>query len=122
MGRPTILIIDDEVEIIKSLSAILEEKFHILATSKSLDVLSILETNAISLLILDLKMPEMTGLELIEVIRSVNNETPILVVTGCYGQEQDKRLADINVQGCIKKPLDIEMLMDRIHMILKTAL
>ncbi len=122
MDRPTILIVDDEVEIIKSLSAILEEEFHILATSNSLDVRSILETNALSLLILDLKMPEMTGLELIEAIRSVDNETPILVVTGCYGQEQDKRFADLDVQGCIKKPLDIEMLMDRIDMILKTAL
>lgn len=122
MDRPTILIVDDEVEIIKSLSAILEDRFDILTTSNSLEVLSILETNHVSLLILDLKMPEMTGLELIEVIRSVNNETPILVATGCYGQEQDKRFADINVQGCIRKPLDIEILMDRIHLILKTAL
>lgn len=121
MDRPTILIVDDEEEIIKSLSAILEEGFHILSTSNSLEVLYLLETNHVSLLILDLKMPEMNGLELIEAIRSMNNDTPILIVTGCYGKEQHQWLADINVQGCINKPIDIEELMYRIQMILKTA-
>lgn len=125
MDRPTILIVDDEVEILTSLSAILEDEYNVLTTSSGKDVPSILEANAVSLLVLDLRMPEMTGLELIELIRSRNNsgdnEIPILVVTGDYWREQDKQLAALNVQGCVKKPVDIKMLRDKIQMILKKS-
>lgn len=125
MDKATILIVDDEVEILKSLSAILEDEYIVLTTSSGKDVPSILEANAVSLLVLDLMMPEMTGLELIESIRSRNNsgdnEMPILVVTGDYWREQDKQLAALNVQGCVKKPVDLKMLRDKIQMILKKA-
>lgn len=118
MNRPTVLVVDDEAEIMRSLSFILSEDFHVLAASNGREGLSILDTTQPSLILLDLLMPEMDGISFLEHLRGSGSDIPVLVLTGNSCHEWAKRCADLNVQGYIEKPIDAEALIKRIKKVL----
>lgn len=118
MAKPTILIVDDEDQFRESLSELLEEEFHVLAASNVRKGLSIIDKNPLSLILLDLRMPGLTGVDLLESLRSRNNDTPVFILTGNSCQDWAEKCADLNVQGYIRKPIDIEKLICRIKKLL----
>lgn len=80
-----ILIVDDEIEYQNVVSLILEDAGYSAATcSNGREALEYLKHNDVDLVITDLRMPVMTGTELIENIRQMELEVDILVVTA-YG-------------------------------------
>lgn len=114
MKKPTVLIIDDERNFLESLSFTLADDFHILTASGGRKGLSLLNKNPVSAMILDLDMPDMTGVEVLQKIRQKNKSLPVLILTGRSSHEWAKRCADMTVQGYIEKPVDIEGLIDKI--------
>jgi len=77
-----IIIVDDELEYQSITSLILENEGYSTETfSNGLDALSYMENNQVDLVITDLKMPGMSGLELIKEIKKKNEDTDVLVVT-----------------------------------------
>ncbi|MBR5488170.1 MAG: sigma-54-dependent Fis family transcriptional regulator, partial [Firmicutes bacterium] len=80
-----ILIVDDEIEYQKVVSLILEDAgYSAVACSNGREALEYLKNNDVDLVITDLRMPVMTGTELIENIRQMELDVDILVVTA-YG-------------------------------------
>lgn len=118
MTNPTILIIDDEPEILKSLSFVLGEEFHALTALNCREGLSIIKSRPLSLILLDLQMPEMTGMELLEKVRNTDSKTPVIILTGNSCQDWAEKCADLNVQGYVKKPIDVDKLICRIKKLL----
>ena len=83
MPKPRILIIDDEGAIRESLRMTLEyEGYECLLAATGQDGLSMLDRDAPDLVLLDVKMPGMDGMEVLERIRAVNETIPVLVVSG----------------------------------------
>jgi len=114
MAKPTILIVDDEDQFRESLSEALEEEFHVLMAPNVREGLRVIDKNSLDLILLDLQMPGLTGVDLLESLRSKNNNTPVFILTGNSCQNWAEKCADLNIQGYIKKPVDIENLMCRI--------
>lgn len=115
MKPHSLLIVDDEQEVLNSLSIVLKDEYNVLTASSGMEGLSVLTANAVSLILLDLQMPEMTGLEFIERIRGMEDNTPVLIMTGNSTHEWAKRCADIGVQGYLEKPVDIGVLLERVR-------
>lgn len=118
MTKPTILIVDDEDHFRESLSEVLGEEFHVLTASNVRDGLALIDEGPVSLILLDLQMPGLTGIDLLEILRSKNNNTPVFILTGNSCQNWAERCADLNVQGYVKKPVDVESLICRIKKVL----
>jgi two-component system response regulator YesN len=118
MAKPTILIVDDEDNFRESLSEVLEEEFHVLTASSVRDGLSIVDKGPLSLILLDLQMPGLTGVDMLKSLRSLNNNTPVFILTGNSCQEWAERCADLTVQGYVKKPVDVVSLICRIKKVL----
>lgn len=114
MAKPIILIVDDEDQFRESLSEVLEEEFYVLTAPCAKEGLAKINKNPLSLILLDLRMPGVTGVELLEILRSQNNNTPVLILTGNSCQDWAEKCADLNVQGYVKKPIDVEKLICRI--------
>ena len=114
MNKPLVFIIDDDIAFLDSISLALEDKFNILTSSDGQD-LSIINTKELTAVLLDLKMPKTSGIELLERIREINRSIPVIVITGegCY--DWARRCADLNVQGFMEKPVDIEELVKKIN-------
>jgi two-component system response regulator HydG len=81
--RKTILVVDDEVGIRESLQKILEkEGFEVRAASNGNEALKIIRSENVDLLVTDIRMAGMDGLELLKVCKSVSPFTEVIMITG----------------------------------------
>jgi two-component system nitrogen regulation response regulator NtrX len=81
--KPRILIIDDEAGIRDTLRMILEyEGYEVLQAATGQDGLRIVEREAPDMVFLDIKMPGMDGLEVLQKLRHLVDQTPIVVISG----------------------------------------
>ncbi len=118
MKEATLLIVDDEPSFLESLSTALEEEFLVHKALNGIEAVKLLEIADLSLIILDLNMPVMDGVRLLRKIRSSNNDLPVIVLTGNSSHEWAKKCADLNVQGYMEKPVDINNLILKIRKLL----
>ncbi|MEA2627440.1 MAG: hypothetical protein QOD06_3485 [Candidatus Binatota bacterium] len=83
-----ILIVEDEPNMVRTLAKILERRgFGVASASDGREALSVLESQSIDLVLTDLKMPGMGGMEMLTKMRARGLERPTLVLTG-YGTVQ----------------------------------
>jgi len=83
MPRPRILVIDDEAAIRESLRMTLEyEGYEFVGAATGQEGLALAEREAPDLVLLDVKMPGMDGLEVLERLRHVNDTLPVVVISG----------------------------------------
>jgi CheY-like chemotaxis protein len=77
-------LIDDEVQVLASLQAMLEKSggHKVRAASNGPDALKLLQETPPDIVITDLLLPEMDGIDIIRAIRAVDQVTPIIAVTG----------------------------------------
>ena len=113
--RPSILIVDDEKRLLKSLARLLEDSFQVHTASGGEEGLFILEKEAISLALLDINMPGMTGVDMLQQIRQETEDLKVIMMTGRRDYDAAIRCADLNVQGFIEKPFDVDVLAERMQ-------
>lgn len=104
-NKVTILIVDDESDILLLLEEFLEtNKFKTICSNDPKNALEIVENNEIDLVIADLKMPEMDGIELTKEILRVNSELPIIIMTGYASIESAVESIKAGASDFITKP------------------
>jgi len=115
-----ILIIDDEVDMALALSESLKRcDFDPVVYHNPVDVLaSCSNINDFSLIITDMKMPKMNGIEFLEVIRKRNIFVPVIVITGFGTVENAVDAMKLGATDYIMKPFSFESLMQVIDRIL----
>ena len=77
-----ILLVDDEEEILFSLRGLLRQEFELHTAQSGAEALDIMRRNVIHVLMTDQRMPQMTGVELLEQSRSICPEAVRIVFTG----------------------------------------
>lgn len=104
MAREKILIVDDEVAILELIkSYLIEEQFQVLTAHDAKQALMKIKTETPDLILLDIMLPDIDGIELCLEIRKVSN-APLLFVS-CKSQEMDKVLAlSVGGDDYITKP------------------
>lgn len=118
MEKPSILIVDDEPQILESLYLMLWEDFNVYKASNGWDTLNLIKfINPLSLILIDLHMPGMTGIDLLQKIRDMDKNFPVMVLTGRSSHEWAKICADLNVQDYLEKLVDTEELISKIKKI-----
>ena len=84
-ARGRILVIDDEPDIRESLEALLSsEGYHVELAANATEGLHRLESNIYDLILLDLMMPDKSGMQVLQEVRGRDRETPIFMITA-YG-------------------------------------
>ncbi len=115
----TILIADDEEIIRESLSFVLKkEGYGVLEAPNGRAALELVRNEAVDLVITDLEMPEMKGIELLEQVTRVSPETLVVIITA-YGSI-DTAIAALR-QGAVDyvlKPVEFDELLVKIHRLL----
>ena len=115
MDKPTVLIIDDEQLFLSSYSFLLEKDFNVLTAPNGREGLLKFKSNPLlSLILLDLNMPVMNGIETLKAIRASDDKIKVVIMTGVNIHEWAEQCADLAIQGYIKKPLDPDELLARI--------
>ncbi|WP_417662740.1 two-component system response regulator RssB [Pseudomonas sp.] len=103
----TLLIIDDDQVVRASLAAYLEDSgFIVLQASNGLQGLEVFEQKNPDLVICDLRMPQVDGLELIRRINALGSETPIIVVSGAGVMTDVVEALRLGAADYLIKPLE----------------
>lgn len=100
-----ILIVDDEENMLKMLKTFFEEKEYKCFTANSgKEAIEIIESNQIDLVITDMKMPEMDGLELLRIIKEKHNDISAVIMTGFAEEYTTTEALNLGADGYITKP------------------
>lgn len=111
-----ILIVDDEDMIREELKESLEfEDFQVTTAATAVEALERAQGASFNVVVTDLKMPKMGGLELIEKLRAQGSDAIIFVVSGHGAASNRSEALRLGAVGCFSKPLDVEELIDAIQ-------
>jgi two-component system NtrC family response regulator len=107
----TVLIVDDEKNYPPILSAVLEEEgFETLTAYSGKEALSVLKSSDVDLVLTDMKMPAMDGIELLERIKEKNPGLPVIMMTAHGTVEKAVEAMQKGAYNYILKPFDNERL------------
>ncbi len=95
-----------------------EAGYRVLTAANGLQALGLLEDEHVDLLMTDIKMPDMHAMEMIPLVRADHPDLPILVASAFKGMEDDFNLKGFNISGFFAKPVNMELLKNRIKIIL----
>jgi DNA-binding response OmpR family regulator len=133
MSAETILLVDDDEEICDEIGGLLrDEGFRVTVAYDGQAAVSLIEKKDFDLLILDLKVPKISGIEILRHVKAKRIPTKVLVVTGRpvrTGSEHQQESSNIpedpeqvelfeKADGFVSKPFDVEILMARIKSLL----
>ncbi len=119
---PTILVVDDEVRNIRLLKAMLApEKYHIISALNGEEALEKVRGIKLDLVLLDVMMPGMDGLEVCRKIKRVpeNQSVPIVMVTALTAKEDRIRAMEAGSDDFLSKPIDKTELLVRVKSMLR---
>lgn len=106
-GQATVMVVDDEPGIRDIVSRALESFGYECATaSDGAEALRCLESHPSDLVVADLEMPRMRGLELIERFRARDSETPVIIMTAFADFEFAHKALRLRVSDYLVKPFD----------------
>lgn len=106
-----ILFVDDDEKMLNAYGRMLRRSpWKIFKSTSGENALKVLENHRIDLVVTDIKMPEMHGMELISKIRSRSKEVPIVVSSGYPGMKDDIDLKYQGIQAFISKPIEEDQL------------
>ena len=79
----TLLFVDDEVRLLRSIErGLLDEPYHLLFAESGAEALKILAQQEVHILVTDMRMPEMTGLELLKIVKEQYPQIVRIVLSG----------------------------------------
>lgn len=112
-----VLIVDDEVAFLSSAAEglkVYDKSFSVFTAQNGVEALAKLSERSFDLLVTDLKMPVMDGFELLIKVSRLFPRIPVIVITAFGTPEIEDRLFGKGILGYLEKPLDIELLAERI--------
>ena len=116
-----ILAVDDEPDMLKLLSMIVREKtpHQIVTTNNPLEALEIVKQGAIDIVIADLKMPGLDGSELLDAVRKVDKDIPVVIITAFATEEAAAETLEKGGFDFIIKPFRKEQILTTIDKAIK---
>ena len=113
---PSILIVDDEPSILKSLSGLLaDEGFEVMTASTGYEGLKIIDREYPDLVLLDIWMPGIDGIETLKQIKKGNPYLQVIIITGHGNIETAVKATKLGAYDLIEKPLSIDKIIVAIN-------
>ena len=112
-----ILIVDDENYCIWALTKLLKRNHTLYTADNGLDALIIFQESHIDVVITDVGMPEMDGIELLKAIRKEDKHAYVIIHTGDPSEEYESDAKRYGAYAFFIKPLDVNSLMDTLDRI-----
>jgi PAS domain S-box-containing protein len=117
---PCILIVDDEESQRKSLSLILKRKgYEVESAGTGKEALNKAKSRIIDLVLLDIKLPDTNGIELVAPLKQINPDMAIIMVTGFASVENTVRSLNEGASGYLVKPINNDELLAKVQALLE---
>jgi len=119
---PTVLVIDDEKSIRRTLREILEyEGYKVEEANDGVEGLSLMKDKQFDAVLLDIKMPKMDGIEVLDKIMETNPELPVIMVSGHGTIDTAVEAVKKGAYDFVAKPMDLNRLLITLRNALEKA-
>ena len=119
---PNIIVCEDDRSLNKLISTVLANDGHsVFSAFDGSEALVILGETHIDMIVTDIMMPDTDGYELLETLRSVNNDIPVLFVTAKGSFNDKSRGFNLGADDYMVKPIDIKELVLRVNALLRRS-
>ncbi|RLC68897.1 MAG: hypothetical protein DRI52_09425, partial [Chloroflexi bacterium] len=110
--KEKILVVDDEKIILKTLDKLLsKEGYQVTVTDNSYAALAKIKKEFFDLIILDVRMPHMNGISLLQNIRRIQEgkeRSMVIIITGYASEDVPIKAIELGVDGYIMKPFEMD--------------
>lgn len=116
-----ILAVDDETDMLKLLRMIIKEKtpYEIVTTNNPLEAVELVKKEPFDLVIADLKMPGLDGSELLDAVKTINEDMPVVIITAFATEEAAAETLQKGGFDFIIKPFRKEQILTAIDKAMK---
>jgi len=109
--RSSIMIVDDEPDILIVLGEFLsKEGFRVLTAKDGRQAIDKVKENGIELILLDMAMPDMNGIETLREIKKIKPDVSVIMITAYRDAEKVVEAFRLGAYDCIFKPFDLKYL------------
>jgi len=116
-----VLVIDDEPGIRNLLDTLLSRKgYDVVLADSGQKGLEVFRRERPDVVVLDLKMPGMDGLAVLQQVRSFNPKQPVIILTGAGTSETEQQVRALGVTEYVEKEFSLHLLGDSLKRLLKT--
>jgi len=111
--KKRILLVDDEELVIRSIGKLLQKQGHdVRLASSGEEAISVVQSENIDLIVLDVRMPKMNGIDAVIAIRQFQKKVgrkaiPEILITGYADENLMKEAEALKVADCLYKPFDV---------------
>ena len=117
--NPAILVIDDEPAIRESLTRLLEPEFSTHTACSGIEGLTMVDLIAPDLVLLDMRMPQMSGLTILKKLKENSKDIPVIILTAYGSVNSAVRAIKLGAADYIEKPFESQKLKQVVRTILK---
>ncbi len=123
MPKKTILVVDDDKEMLKILQLFLMDDYQVIIVSSGKQALEYIVKHTPDLILLDYMMPLFDGPHVLEIIRKreASRRVPVIFLTAVSERDQIMQCLQLKPQGYIIKPVSREELLQRVAEVLEKA-
>ena len=121
-NQNTVLVVDDNAEVLRVVSSVMSQLgYEVIQANDGLEAVEVFNErhDEISLVILDIVMPKMNGIEVRKVIREKDAKTKVLFLTG-YDPEQHENFNELHTEEIMMKPFRISELSQKVKELLSS--
>lgn len=121
INKPTILVVDDDVDFLQFMEETLSLEYNVMLAKNGNKAWTLVKENKPDLIICDLKMPQMNGKELCNLVKNdrVTSQIPFILLTSANSKEAEAEGLTDGADEFISKPFNIEILMLRMKKLME---
>lgn len=112
---PLILVAEDEDNNYELVKVVLSKRYRLLRAHNGIEAVTLCEDEHPNLILMDIRMPEMDGLDATRIIKEVNPDVPIIALSAYAFEENIREAQAAGCNGFLSKPFRVEDLLDKIH-------
>jgi two-component system response regulator AtoC len=117
--RPKILVVDDEKGMRESIELLLHEEYDVFLAVSGKQAIEIIKQETIDLVLLDIRLPEIDGIETLKLIKSLDESIEVIMITAVITVGKAVEAIRHGAYDYITKPFDIEALTEQVAKVIE---
>jgi len=117
--KRTILIVDDELGARESLGVILEDEYQVISVASGKEALEVLRKEPVDLVLLDVNMPEMDGIEVLKKVKTLDDEIDVVMVSALNTARKAVDAIKFGAYDYVTKPYEPEEILSTVAQVME---
>ncbi len=117
--RPAILVVDDEPGVRESFRAILKDQYEVLEAEDGPSALALVGSRPVDLMLLDVRLPGMEGIEVLERVKAMDEGIEVILVTAVKTMRTAVEAIKLGAYDYITKPFEVDEILSVVQRVLE---